>query len=397
MPENISCNEIQWTGSAEAIGVPILFSLVENTTDKSAGLHNMTNTLLASTNIAVESLMRNLQVNHNATLNTLQNQQETLTQIGQTQMQMAMTQAQMASSFGQVVNLLQNMSTTMNTVVSLLENQQETLENIAIQSLQSANTTALANYANSRWRNEVVEVLENQGQQLQNLTTIMIKQLEIDQQAYLLTLNPRDCSHLASYGDYPPGLYKIMLSNELQNVYCDGEWTVFQRRFDGSVNFYRGWEDYQQGFGNLQTDGEFWLGLEKVHQITQSGNWVLRVDLEDFNGDTAYAIYVSFQIGDAASNYRLSIGSYSGTAGNSLSNNNNMQFSTYDRDNDVSGAGNCADYNQGAWWYRGCGHSNLNGRYLGQSGNSGTGMWWYHWQSSYQSLKKSEMKIRRVQ
>ena len=387
MPENISCNEIQWTGSAEAIGVPILFSLVENTTDKSAGLHNMTNTLLASTNIAMESLMINLQVNHNATLNTLQNQQETLTQ--------------MASSFGQVVNLLQmqsqqlqNISTTMNAVVSLLKNQQETLENIAIQSLQSANTTALANYTNSRWRNEVVEVLEIQGQQLQNLTTIMTKQLEID-----LQTTPQDCSPTASHGDYPTGLFTIILSNEFQDVYCDGGWTVFQRRFDGSVDFYRGWEDYQQGFGNLLTDGEFWLGLDKLHQITQSGNWVLRVDLEDFNGDTAYALYDSFHIGDAASNYRLSIGSHSGTAGDSMAGSyslNNMQFSTYDRDNDVWGS-NCADNRQGAWWYRDCTYSNLNGRYLGQSGNSDTGMWWYHWQRSYQSLKKSEMKIRRVQ
>ena len=194
---------------------------------------------------------------------------------------------------------------------------------------------------------------------------------------------------------------------------------MFQHRFDGSVDFYRGWEDYQQGFGNLLSDGEFWLGLDKLHQITQSGNWVLRVDLQDFNGNTAYAVYESFQIGDAASNYRLSIGSYSGTAGDAIlgshSLNNmqfttydrdnmqfttydrdNMQFTTYDRDNDVRSSGNCADDRQGAWWYRGCAQSNLNGRYLGPSDNSATGMWWFPWKSR-QSLKKSEMKIRRVQ
>lgn len=33
---------------------------------------------------------------------------------------------------------------------------------------------------------------------------------------------------------------------------------VFQRREDGSVNFFRGWEAYRDGFGKLT--GEHWLG-----------------------------------------------------------------------------------------------------------------------------------------
>ena len=150
---------------------------------------------------------------------------------------------------------------------------------------------------------------------------------------------------------------------------------------------------YEQGFGDL--NGEFWLGLRKLHQLTQTGSWDLRVDLADFEGNSAYAIYNSFHIGDAESNYRLSIRSYSGTAGDSMAGShslNNMQFTTNDRDNDVYG-GNCANKYQGAWWYRHCGASSLNGQYLGPSGNSWTGMYWYHWKS-IQSLKKSEMKIR---
>ena len=40
--------------------------------------------------------------------------------------------------------------------------------------------------------------------------------------------------------------------------------SVFQKRIDGSEDFYRGWNDYVNGFGKL--DGEFWLG-EKFTSI----------------------------------------------------------------------------------------------------------------------------------
>ena len=82
-------------------------------------------------------------------------------------------------------------------------------------------------------------------------------------------------------------------------VFCDqktssGGWTVFQRRVDGSVDFFLDWTDYKHGFGNLS--GEFWLGLEKIHRLTSDHNNVLRVDLEDFEGNTAYAEYNMFGV-----------------------------------------------------------------------------------------------------
>ena len=91
---------------------------------------------------------------------------------------------------------------------------------------------------------------------------------------------------------------------------------VFQRRQDGSVDFYRDWETYKEGFGNLTS--EFWLGNEKIHQLTSQRAYELRIDLADWEGNTRYAVYDSFSIADESDYYRLTLGSYNGTAGNNI-------------------------------------------------------------------------------
>ena len=171
-----------------------------------------------------------------------------------------------------------------------------------------------------------------------------------------------------------------------------GGWTVFQRRMDGSVDFYRDWEDYEKGFGKL--DGEFWLGLSKIHRLTKAGaSNSLRVELGDFKTGTAYAKYSTFNVDDGISAYKLTVSGYTGTAGDSLAYHNGKKFSTKYKDNDVY-SDNCAVRYQGAWWYRSCHYSNLNGIYQADS----TGpqyISWYHWRNKYESLKFSEMKMRK--
>ena len=165
---------------------------------------------------------------------------------------------------------------------------------------------------------------------------------------------------------------------------------MFQRRQDGSVDFYRGWNDYKSGFGQLTA--EFWLGNDKIHRLTAARPSTLRVELEDWNGVRVYAKYGKFKIGDEQAKYRLEVGSYSGTAGESIiREHNNMAFSTKDRDNDIWG-NNCALLYTGAWWYQHCYSSNLNGKYLGRKIDS-TGALWGGFRGSL-SLKFTEMKLR---
>ncbi len=90
-----------------------------------------------------------------------------------------------------------------------------------------------------------------------------------------------------------------------------GGWTIFQRRLDGSVDFYREWADYKIGFG--QMDGEFWLGLDEIHRLSNIGDRnVLRIDMDDFEGGHRYAQYDIFQVGAEDENYTLHVQDYSG-------------------------------------------------------------------------------------
>ena len=99
------------------------------------------------------------------------------------------------------------------------------------------------------------------------------------------------------------------------DVFCDqttagGGWTVFQKRFNGSVDFFLNWKNYKQGFGDLT--GEFWLGNQKIHRLTSGDENKLRVDLEDFEGNTSYAEYDMFHVSNRNNKYKLKLGNYSG-------------------------------------------------------------------------------------
>ena len=82
-------------------------------------------------------------------------------------------------------------------------------------------------------------------------------------------------------------------------------------------------------------------------------------------------------------------------AGDSLSYHNNQQFTTKNRDNDDAPSYNCAIAYHGAWWYRACYNSNLNGKYFRDGQINGQGVTWFYWKSNnFYSLKGVKMKIR---
>ncbi|XP_048579243.1 uncharacterized protein LOC5521276 isoform X2 [Nematostella vectensis] len=198
------------------------------------------------------------------------------------------------------------------------------------------------------------------------------------------------CDELLSYGVTASGEYAIYPRNRLVYTYCDmdndgGGWEVIQRRVNGSENFNRTWDEYENGFGT--TWKEFWLGNSNIRLLTNEPKTLL-VKLVTNSGYTAIAYYHSFQL--LGTSNTLHVSEYSGTAGDSLGYHNNRKFTTFDKDQD-SHNDNCAVRYGGGWWYGGCHTAHLNGQYKPSIGNSTYAI---YWKTLGESVKYVEMKIK---
>ncbi|XP_072390854.1 microfibril-associated glycoprotein 4-like [Diabrotica undecimpunctata] len=182
---------------------------------------------------------------------------------------------------------------------------------------------------------------------------------------------PGSCQEIYKNGNTMSGTYQILPSGQTKPlmVLCDmeiqgGGWTHIQKRFDGSEDFYRPWRDYKFGFGNLK--GEFWLGLENIHQLTSSETNELLIELTDHNMLNYYARFLVFKVGPEYDGYELkTVDGYRGnattTADDCMKWHEGQKFTTFDQDHDRWNEGNCANFSRGAWWYNNCYCSNLNG------------------------------------
>ncbi|XP_041647451.1 angiopoietin-related protein 1a [Cheilinus undulatus] len=214
----------------------------------------------------------------------------------------------------------------------------------------------------------------------------------------------RDCFQVRQAGHTTSGIYLLKTdgSDQLIQAWCEhsldnGGWTVLQRRKDGSVNFFRNWENYKKGFGNI--NGEHWLGLVHIYSLGKQGDYKLMVELEDWTGKKVYAEYSSFRLEPESDGFRLRLGTYQGNAGDSLSSHNGKQFTTLDRDKDAF-SGNCAHFHKGGWWYNACGQTNLNGVwYSGGVYRSKfqDGIFWAEYGGGFYSLKSVQLMIRPIE
>ncbi|XP_072107224.1 angiopoietin-2a isoform X1 [Mobula birostris] len=211
----------------------------------------------------------------------------------------------------------------------------------------------------------------------------------------------KDCADAYKLGFRTTNIYTIYVPNTTQPIkaFCEmkvhgGGWTVIQRRQDGKTDFQRTWREYKMGFGD--PTGEHWLGNEFVYQLTNQKNYVLRIQMRDWEANEAFSLYNQFYLDNESQKYRIHLKGYSGTAGkiSSLSQMGNS-FSTKDSDNDKCLC-KCSQMASGGWWFDACGPSNLNGLYYsaGQNTNRFNGIKWYYWKGSGYSLKATTMMIR---
>uniref|UniRef100_G3TIT4 Fibrinogen beta chain n=1 Tax=Loxodonta africana TaxID=9785 RepID=G3TIT4_LOXAF len=287
-------------------------------------------------------------------------------------------------------------------------------------------------------------ILENLRSKIQKLESDVSAQMEYCRTPCTVSCNipvvsGKECEEIIRKGGETSEMYLIQPDSSIKpyRVYCDmntenGDkgWTVIQNREDGSVDFGRKWDSYKQGFGNIAAKadgknfcglpGEYWLGNDKISQLTKMGPTELLIEMEDWKGDKVKALYGGFTVQNEANKYQLSVSKYKGTAGNALMDgasqlvgenrtmtiHNGMYFSTYDRDNDgwitTDPNKRCAREDGGGWWYNRCHAANPNGRYYWGGTYSwdmakhGTddGVVWMNWKGSWYSMKKLSMKIR---
>nr|KAG5702731.1 hypothetical protein BaRGS_003605 [Batillaria attramentaria] len=122
-----------------------------------------------------------------------------------------------------------------------------------------------------------------------------------------------------------------------------------------TLNFNRSWQDYKNGFGSFSSnDFNHWLGLEKVHLLTNNRAYQLRFSMSIQNNTLYFGVYPNFVVSSEASGYAFSLSTPPDfPLLDCLSPLEGAPFSTYDNDNDGETSVNCAQRHGGGFWFKG--------------------------------------------
>lgn len=155
--------------------------------------------------------------------------------------------------------------------------------------------------------------------------------------------------------------FVIKMSCDSGSADQENSWILIHRSrapYNFSGSFWWGtWEQYKLGFGGKGENftGEYWLGLERVHQHTSNGTWELllrfkyRVSKKHTRSvpTSAFVIYKDFKVDSEIMDYTLHIGERSqhkDVPSNFMEESNGQPFATHERPGSVDSVGS-------GWWY----------------------------------------------
>ncbi|KAL1404774.1 hypothetical protein pipiens_005231 [Culex pipiens pipiens] len=228
-------------------------------------------------------------------------------------------------------------------------------------------------------QNGSFEMLENRLADVENsIINLLNQRLMLEQLLSKQTKNRiiQGCDEVDS-----SGRYRLRLPSTTFGVICDarsfdGGWLVIQQRLSGKLSFDRDWDGYRDGFGIVGSASDFWLGLEKIHQITSGGDFELAVELRNEFGTYGFALHSAFNVAGEDELYRLTCsGTEAGNLDGRMGAGHGELFTTRDLDFDKLEDVNCGQVYGSGWWFYDCNNVNLNGPYK-KDNATGRGIYW---------------------
>ena len=174
----------------------------------------------------------------------------------------------------------------------------------------------------------------------------------------------------------------------------DRGWTVLQRRVNASVSFDRPWKEYVNGFGN--PEGNHWLGLKAMHELTKNKAGKVSFDLKHMDGTEGSAIYLGVKVLGEEHDYKLEFRGFKETRGNIGDSMKQARFSTRDRGNDRDEFLDvmCTPMFKGPWWNTDCFLANLNSLYPDSNITSPMFMSWKTWKGNFGGIIFSKLRFK---